>query len=80
MVRSAPYSPSEAMAKTLESNCCSYRANGFDNREAYLDSLREEYGGLVDIMTGILPDSEDFDGLVTSLEDATDSGEYDDLI
>jgi len=68
------------MAKTLEPKECPYRANGFDNRKAYLDSLREEYGGLVDIMTGILPDSEDFDGLVSSLEDAMDSGEYDDLI
>ena len=57
-----------------------YIANGFANREEYLDSLREEYGGLVDILTGILPESEDFDGLVTDLEDAMDSGEYDDLI
>ena len=57
-----------------------YIANGFANREEYLDSLREEYGGLVDILTGILPASEDFDGLVTELEDAMDSGEYDDLI
>ena len=80
MARSAPYAPSHAMAKELESNHCPYRANGFDNRKAYLDSLRKEYGGLVDIMTGILPDSEDFDGLVTSLEDAMDSGEYDELI
>ena len=57
-----------------------YIANGFANREEYLDSLREEYGGLVDILTGILPASEDFDGLITELEDAMDSGEYDDLI
>jgi hypothetical protein len=57
-----------------------YVNNGFANREEYLDSLREEYGGLVDILTGILPESEDFDGLVTELEDAMDSGEYDDLI
>jgi len=57
-----------------------YIANGFANRTEYLDSLREEYGGLVDILTGILPASEDFDGLVTELEDAMDSGEYDDLI
>ncbi len=59
---------------------CPYRANGFDSRQAYLDSLREEYGGLVDILTGILPESEDFDGLVSDLEDAMNSGEYDDLI
>jgi len=42
--------------------------------------LREEYGGLVDVLTSILPPSEDFDGLVTELEDAFCSGEYDDLI
>jgi hypothetical protein len=57
-----------------------YQQNGFDNREAYLNSLREDYGGLVDILTSILPPSEDFDGLVTELEDAMDSGEYDELI
>ena len=57
-----------------------YQAHGFDNREAYLESLREDYGGLVDILTSILPPSEDFDGLVTELEDAASSGEYDDLM
>jgi hypothetical protein len=57
-----------------------YINNGFADREEYLDSLREEYGGLVDILIGILPPSEDFDGLVTELEDAMDSGMYDDLI
>lgn len=57
-----------------------YIANGFADREEYLDSLREEYGGLVDVLTSILPPSEDFDGLVTELEDAFCSGEYDDLI
>jgi hypothetical protein len=57
-----------------------YEANGYSNREEYLDSLREDYGGLVDILIGILPPSEDFDGLVTELEDAMDSGEYDELI
>jgi len=57
-----------------------YIQNGFANRKEYLDSLREEYGGLVDIMIGILPASEDFDGLVTELEDAMDSGMYDELI
>ena len=57
-----------------------YQAHGFDSREDYLDSLREDYGDLVDILTGILPPSEDFDGLVTELEDAASSGEYDDLM
>lgn len=56
-----------------------YIENGFASRKEYLDSLREEYGGLVDLMITFLPASEDFDGLVTSLEDAMDSGEYEDL-
>lgn len=51
-----------------------YTDNGYANREEYLDSLRDEYGPLVDILTGVLPASEDFDGLVTELEDAADAG------
>ena len=47
-----------------------YTDNGYANREAYLDSLREDYGDKVDVLITILPESEDFDGLVTSLEDA----------
>lgn len=57
-----------------------YTENGYANRAEYLDELREEYGDLVDILTGVLPSSEDFDGLLTALEDALDSGEYEDLI
>jgi hypothetical protein len=57
-----------------------YTDNGYADRKEYLDELREEYGDLVDILTGILPSSEDFDGLVTALEDAMDSGEYEDLM
>ena len=57
-----------------------YTDNGYANRKEYLNELREEYGGLVDVLIGVLPSSEDFDGLVTSLEDALDSGEYDDLL
>ena len=57
-----------------------YQLNGFENREEYLDSLREEYGGLVDILTSVLPESEDFDGLLVELDDALESGQYDDLI
>jgi hypothetical protein len=57
-----------------------YTENGYATRREYLDELREEYGGLVDILTGVLPASEDFDGLVTALEDAMDSGEYEDLM
>jgi hypothetical protein len=57
-----------------------YTENGYENRTDYLNELREEYGDLVDILIGVLPSSEDFDGLVTALEDALDSGEYEDLL
>ena len=47
-----------------------YQAHGFDNREEYLQSLAEDYGEeLVEQLTSMLPPSEDFDGLVTTLED-----------
>lgn len=58
-----------------------YTENGYANRAVYLDSLREEYGrDLVNILLTILPPSEDFDGLVMALEDAMDSGEFDEVI
>ena len=57
-----------------------YTNNGYANRKEYLNELREEYGDLVNILIGVLPSSEDFDGLVTALEDALDSGEYEDLL
>jgi hypothetical protein len=57
-----------------------YVENGYENRTEYLNELREEYGDLVDILIGVLPSSEDFDGLVTALEDALESGEYEDLL
>ena len=47
-----------------------YTDNGYANRAEYLDELREEYGDLVDILITVLPASEDFDGLVTELDDA----------
>ena len=55
-----------------------YTDNGYADRKEYLDSLREEYGELVDILISVLPASEDFDGLVTELDDAAYS--YYDLI
>ena len=51
-----------------------YTDNGFKDRAEYLDSLREEHGELVDVLITVLPASEDFDGLVTELEDALDAG------
>ena len=47
-----------------------YTENGFENRRDYLESLCEEYDrDTVYALAGILGSSEDFDGLVTSLED-----------
>ena len=47
-----------------------YTENGYSNRREYLDSLRAEYGReIVDALTSLLGASEDFDGLVTQLED-----------
>lgn len=57
-----------------------YVENGYANRTEYLNELREDYGDLVDILIGVLPSSEDFDGLLTALEDALDSGDYEDLL
>ena len=50
-----------------------YTANGFESRKAYLESLCEEYDrSIVYALAGMLGPSEDFDGLVTSLEDYAD--------
>jgi hypothetical protein len=51
-----------------------YTNNGYADRAEYLDSLREEYGPLVDILITVLPAEEDFDGLVTELQDAFEAG------
>ncbi len=49
-----------------------YTANGFANRREYLESLAEDFGidrETVFMMASMLGASEDFDGLVTALED-----------
>ena len=56
-----------------------YQENGYANREEYLDSLREDYGSVVDTLTSVLPASEDFDGLLIALEDYEESSIYDSL-
>ena len=49
-----------------------YQDNGFSNREEYLDSLRDTYGAdAVNAFITIMPESEDFDGLVSDLQDYT---------
>jgi hypothetical protein len=50
-----------------------YTENGYANRKEYLDELREDYGSdMVNTLITVLPASEDFDGLVTALEDSID--------
>ena len=47
-----------------------YTGHGFTDRADYLQSLVDEYGQeAVDALTSVLPASEDFDGLVTELEE-----------
>lgn len=49
-----------------------YKENGFENRRDYLDSLAQDFGidkQTVYAMASLLGSTEDFDGLVTALED-----------
>jgi hypothetical protein len=47
-----------------------YIENGFKDRKTYLNSLRDEYGAdVVNALISVLPPSEDFDGLVSELQD-----------
>lgn len=53
-----------------------YKAAGFESRRAYLESLADEYpADIVYALADILGPGEDFDGLITALEDAAESGE-----
>ena len=49
-----------------------YQQNGFTSRQDYLNNLAEEYGDVVFDLADVLGETEDFDGLVTSLEDYSD--------
>lgn len=54
-----------------------YKENGYASRRDYLDSLAEDFGidkQTVYAMASILGSSEDFDGLVTALEDGEGFG------
>ena len=51
-------------------NLNDYKVNGYANRKEYLESLCEEYDRtIVYTLASLLGPSEDFDGLVTSLEE-----------
>ena len=50
-----------------------YWENGYADRDDYLNRLSEDYGvpiETVQILADILGENEDFDGLVSALEDA----------
>jgi len=54
-----------------------YQQNGFASRKEYLDSLADEYGVsaiTVYALADMLGESEDFDGLLSALEDAEAMG------
>lgn len=49
-----------------------YEQNGYKNRADYLRSIADDYGTdmiIVSSMAEILGDDEDFDGLISNLED-----------
>jgi len=47
-----------------------YLEDGFNSRSEYINYLKSEYGALqVNALLTVLPPSEDFDGLITELED-----------
>jgi len=52
-----------------------YKNNGYENRKDYLNQLAEEYE--IDVKTvyalaSILGPNEDFDGLITSIQDCSE--------
>lgn len=52
-----------------------HRENGYDDRDDYLASLAEDYGvdpAIVEILADFLGEDEDFDGLVTMVQDAAE--------
>lgn len=54
-----------------------YTENGYPNRREYLKSLAEDYNvglDVVNILAATLGPSEDFDGLISALEDIEDFG------
>ena len=57
-----------------------YQESGYKNRDDYLNSLSEDYGVPIDAVLAlaeVLGPDEDFDGLVSNLEDAMYGGWFD---
>lgn len=80
LLRHLPIAPASCIIEESEgaSPMSIYTDNGYADRAEYLQELRLEYGSLVDILTGVLPASEDFDGLISELEDCAE--QYTDLM
>lgn len=58
-----------------------YQSKGYADREDYLNSLRDTYGAdAVNAFISFMPPSEDFDGLITDLEDYTSGDNFYDMI
>lgn len=58
-----------------------YIENGYKNRKHYLQCLSEDYEvplNVVYSLAQLLGENEDFDGLISALEDA--EGEFDDMM
>jgi hypothetical protein len=69
------------MARTKQDEA-RYTRHGYKDRDDYLSSLADNHGidqFVVNTMADILGDSEDFDGLVSELEDLQDLGLLDDF-
>lgn len=61
--------------KDLEVNQTIYQQNGYRDRRHYLECMSEDYGVPLEtvlVMAECLGADEDFDGLISSLEDASD--------
>ena len=57
-----------------------YQENGYTDRDDYLNGLSEDYGVPIEAvlaLADVLGPDEDFDGLVSNLEDAVFSGWFD---
>lgn len=53
---------------------CPYLLNGYDSRRDYLEHLAEDFGvpqSVVFAYASMLGENEDFDGLVTAVDDAS---------
>lgn len=63
------------MSTQTETQTNIYTENGYESRKHYLKCLSEDYGlpySTVVTLAQMLGKSEDFDGLISSLEDAED--------